>query len=69
MDAAKWISGLTGLAALSGLIGLYAHEVADVLKTATETVFSGFTFLVVVYLCYLFSSKPKKHPRRRRKRR
>jgi hypothetical protein len=68
-DAAKWISGLTGLAVLSGLIGLYAHEAADVLKTATETAFSGFTFLVVVYLCYLFGSRPEKQSRRRRRRR
>jgi hypothetical protein len=45
MDAAKWISGLTGLAALSGLIGLYAHDVADILKTAMETTFTAFTFI------------------------
>jgi hypothetical protein len=43
MDAAKWISGLTGLAALSGLIGLYAHDVAGILKTAMETTFTAFT--------------------------
>jgi hypothetical protein len=67
MDAAKWISGLTGLAALGGLIGLYAHEAADILKTAVETGFSALSFLVVVYLLYQFSSKPKRKPRRRRR--
>lgn len=67
IDTVKWIAGLTGLAALSGLIGLYAHEVTDVLKTAAETVFSGFTFLVVVYLYYLFNAKPEQQPKRRRK--
>lgn len=68
-DAAKWIAGLTGLAFLGGLIGLYAHEVTDVLKTAAETAFSGFLFLVVVYLLYILNSKPEKQSTRRRRRR
>lgn len=52
MDAAKWISGLTGLAALSGLIGLYAHDVAGI---------------VVAYLLYQYSSKLEKQSKRRRR--
>ena len=67
MDAAKWISGLTGLAASSGLIGLYAHDVADILKTAMETTFTAFTFIVVVYLLYQYSSRPEKQSKRRRR--
>lgn len=34
LDAGKWIIGLTALAALGGLIGLYAHDVVDALRTA-----------------------------------
>lgn len=70
MDAAKWISGLTGLAALSGLIGLYAryaHDVAGILKTAMETTFTAFTFIVVAYLLYQYSSKLEKQSKRRRR--
>jgi hypothetical protein len=52
MDAAKWISGLTGLAALSGLIGLYAHDVAGI---------------VVAYLLYQYSSKLETQSTRRRR--
>jgi hypothetical protein len=68
IDAVKWIAGFTGLAALGGLIGLYAHEVVDVVKAAVGIVFSGFTFLIVVYLYYLLRSKPEQQPKRRRKR-
>lgn len=67
MDAAKWISGLTGLAALSGLIGLYAHDVAGILKTAMETTFTAFTFIVAAYLLYQYSSKLEKQSKRRRR--
>lgn len=69
-SAGKWIISLTALATLGGLIGLYAHDVVDVLRTAVETAFSAFTLLVVGYLIYLFASKPeKKRTARRRPRR
>lgn len=74
--AGKWIAGLTALAAVGGLIGLYADDVANVVKTIVQTVFSAFTFLFVVYLGYLFSSREKtktsrkkRTPRKRRRRR
>ncbi len=57
IDAAKWILGLTSIATLSGLIALYARDVADVLKVAVQTFFAGLSLLAIVYLCYLFGSK------------
>lgn len=74
MDAGKWIAVLTGIATVSGLLGLYADDIVDVLKTIVQTVFSAFIFLFVVYLIYLFgsrettkASKKKRRPRKRRR--
>lgn len=75
-EAGKWIAGLTALATVGGLIALYADDVKDVVKTIVQTVFSGFIFLLLVYLVYLFgsrektkASKKKRRPRKRRRRR
>jgi hypothetical protein len=75
-DAGKGIVGLTSIAVLTGLIGLYAHDVVDVLKTIVQTIFSVTVLVVVVYLLYRYSSKDKtkaskrkRAPRKRRSRR
>jgi threonine/homoserine/homoserine lactone efflux protein len=70
MDAGKWIVTLTALATVGGLIGLYAHDVVDVLRKAVETAFSAISVLGIGYVLYLYGTKPEKKqkPRRRRKR-
>jgi hypothetical protein len=67
--SAKWIVGLTLIATLSGLIGLYGHDFVDALKTVVATGFSAFTLLLVGCLWYVFSSNSQKRkPKRRRSR-
>jgi hypothetical protein len=66
-EAGKWIVAFTGTAALGGLIGLYADDAKDVLKTTAQTIFNTFIFLFVVYLLYLYGSGEKvKAPRKKR---
>jgi hypothetical protein len=58
-DVGRWIAGLTGIAVLTGLIGLYGHEAVDIVKTVVQTIFTAFIFVFVVYLLYRYGTKKK----------
>lgn len=59
--AAKWIIGLTLIAALSGLVELYGHDFVDALKTFMATAFSSLTLLVVGCYVYMFNKNSSKN--------
>jgi uncharacterized membrane protein YuzA (DUF378 family) len=67
--ATKGIVGLTLIATLGGLIGLYGHDVVDAVKTIVGTAFSAFTLLIVGCLAYVVSSNSQTRQKRKRRRR
>ena len=67
-EAGEWIVAFTGLAALGGLIGLYAADVKDVLKTIAQVIFNAFVFSFLVYLLYMYTSREGGSRKRRRTR-
>lgn len=67
-EAGKWIVAFTGLATLGGLVGLYAADVKDVLKTIAQVIFNAFVFSFLVYLLYMYTSREGGSRRKRRTR-
>jgi hypothetical protein len=68
-DALKWILGLTALATLSGLIGLYSREIVDVLRAVVATAFTGVSALAVLYFYAVAIGRPGSRRVLRRQRR
>ncbi|MGH7881564.1 MAG: hypothetical protein ACREN8_01455 [Candidatus Dormibacteraceae bacterium] len=51
-ESLKWILGLTGIATLSGILGVYSHEIVDFIKAIVTTIFTGISLLFVLSLLY-----------------